>query len=150
VDKVAKADPILMASPSQLSHLEQYKTLRDEILRVLDEMRRTEFWGAAATGAVYAWLLTHPNELKNAAIWWIGPIVVLVCGIRCLLLFDRIRTIAVYLRRIEDDAFAHQRDLPGWERYMTEAGGLRIVITTVIAWVFMLALSVFASLYLPK
>ena len=134
---------------TKLSHREQYNTLRDEVLRLLDEMHRSEFWTAAALGAVYAWLLTHPDR-EYVPLIWLGPTIIFVSGVRYLLLFDRVRTIAVYLRRIEKDVFGEQeRNLPGWERYsLKHGGGQRIIVTTALAWLVMLALSLAASRYL--
>ena len=132
-----------------LSHTDQYNTLRDEVLRILDEMHRSEFWTAAALGAVYGWLLTNPHG-RYVPLLWLGPAIIFVSGIRYLLLFDRVRTIAVYLRRIEEQIFGTtESSLPGWERYSYfHGGGRRIVVTTVIAWFCILALSLAASLYL--
>jgi hypothetical protein len=132
-----------------LSHAEQYQSLRDEILRILDEMHRSEFWTAAALGAVYAWLLTHRDK-RYVALLWLGPTIIFVSGIRYLLLFDRIRTIAVYLRQIEQQVFRDDA-LPGWERYSyLHGGGPRIILTTVIAWIVMLLVSIAASYYLQR
>jgi len=132
-----------------LSHAEQYATLRDEILRVLDEMHRSEFWTAAAIGAVYAWLLTHRDK-RYVPLLWLGPAIIFVSGIRYLLLFNRIRTIAVYLRHIEEEVFASDH-LPGWERYsQLQGGGLAVVITTVAAWGVVFLSSIIASYYLQR
>jgi hypothetical protein len=132
-----------------LSHSDQYQTLRDEILRVLDDMHRSEFWTAAAIGAIYAWLLTH-RDRRYAPLLWLGPAVILVSGIRYLLLFNRIRTIAVYLRQIEAQVFGNDQ-LPGWERYSQLHGsGALIVVTTVVAWVIVFLLSMIASYYLRQ
>ena len=129
---------------TQLTHLEQYKTLREEILRVLDDMHRTEFWTAAAIGAIYAWLFSS-NMPKGSGLWWIGPLLIFLAGLRYLLLFDRVRTIAVYLRQIEQETFKDNPTLPGWERYSWDKGeGQRIILTTSIAWVaiFLVSLAV--------
>jgi hypothetical protein len=129
---------------TQLTHLEQYKTLREEILRVLDDMHRTEFWAAAAIGAIYAWLFGG-NVPKGSGLWWIGPLLIFLAGLRYLLLFDRVRTIAVYLRQIEKETFGNDATLPGWERYSWDkGGGQRIILTTSIAWVsvFLVSLAI--------
>src|SRR5437016_4011952 len=126
---------------THLTHLEQYKTLREEILRVLDDMHRTEFWTAAAIGAVYAWLFGR-NEPRGSGLWWIGPLLIFLAGIRYLLLFDRVRTIGVYLRLIEEETFGDDAMLQGWERYsLRDGGGQRIILTTAIAWVSVFVVS---------
>jgi len=102
-----------------LSHSDQYKMLREEIMMNIRETYRTEFSAALAVGVVYTWLLLHKGDVSAPRIaWFVPPFVLLVSGIRCLTLTIQIRIISSYLRRIEENAFGGDKDLPGWERYM--------------------------------
>lgn len=79
--------------------------------------------------------------------WFIPPIVVLVCGVRSLVLFGRIRFIAKYLRLIEEETFASNSKLPGWERYLNEHGVYPVVVTATFVWTLVLVATLSASLY---
>jgi hypothetical protein len=102
-----------------LSHSDQYKMLREEIMMYIRETYRTEFSAALAVGVVYTWLLLHKGDATAPRVaWFVPPFVLLLSAIRCLTLIVQIRIIASYLRRIEERIFHGDEQLPGWERYM--------------------------------
>jgi hypothetical protein len=126
--------------------------LREEIMQQLRETGRTEFWGVTAAGLVYAWLAAHKDVSPFA--WCISPCVILFCGLRVLTITSRMRSIAVYLRRIEEAAFGQETELPGWERYIDgEVGhfaGFSPAVAAIVYWTFVLMLSILASWLLSR
>jgi hypothetical protein len=138
---------------TQLSHLDQYKMLREEIMQHMREANRTEFWGVTAAGVVYAWLIVHKGALPLAA-WFISPCVILFCGLRVLSITLRMRSVAEYLRRIEKIAFGHESELPGWERYLDKYVGhfkfLSPAFNAIIFWTLMVIASAVASWFLSR
>lgn len=138
---------------TQLSHLDQYKMLREEIMQHMREANRTEFWGVTAAGVVYAWLIVHKGALPPAA-WFISPCVILFCGLRVLSITRRMRSVAEYLRRIEKIAFGHESELPGWERYLDKHVGhfrfLSPAFNAIIFWTLMVIASAIASWLLSR
>jgi len=130
----------------KLSHFEQYKMLREEIMQHMRETYRTEFWGAAALAGVYSFLFTHkahPHDL----VWFIPPFALFICGLRTCLLFNRMRLIGRYLREVEEEAFAAERKLIGWERYLRKHGGVGIVLSSFFIWAAVLLAALAASFY---
>src|SRR5689334_815416 len=104
---------------TNLTHLEQYKMLRDEIMQHVREIYRTELVAAVAAGSVYTWLLLHRQDAgaTSPVVWFIPPCLLVACALRCVDLIVRIKGIAKYLRTVEEVAFADDAKLPGWERY---------------------------------
>ena len=139
---------------NQLTDLDQYKMLREELMQHFREVYRTEISGAIAVGAVYTWLLLHKQGITPRAIWFIPPLVIFVCAIRCLALAISIKVIAGYLRRIEEAAFGQDDILPGWERYISERGRRRLLLSfyvfAAVAWGLMFAGSIIASWLLSR
>jgi len=133
----------------KMSHLEQYKMLREEIMQNIRELYRTEMAAAIGVGVLYAWLLLHRQNIPSRAIWYIGPLIVLICGSRCIFLGVHTRFIAGYLRRIEEVAFGGDTNLPGWERYVTQRGYKSYLRTstraTFVVWAFGFCASIVAS-----
>jgi hypothetical protein len=130
----------------KLSHADQYKLLREELMQAIRESFRTEFWAGAAVGVLYGWLIQHKQEVASPAVWFIGPVIVLICGVKCLRLFLHMGQIASYLKRIEEHSFGNDAVLPGWERFFEKRGGAtRDLITAVVIWSLMLVLTILGS-----
>jgi hypothetical protein len=138
---------------TQLSHLDQYKMLREEIMHHMQEAARTEFWGVSAAGAIYAWLILHKDVSPHAA-WFISPCVILFCGLRVLSITLRMRSVAEYLRRIEKVAFDQESALPGWERYLDrQVGHFRFfspAFNAIAFWTLMVIASALISWLLSR
>jgi hypothetical protein len=127
-------------------HADQYKMLREEIAKLVEESRKVEIYAVTAVAALFAWFLTHPTTPRLPLAAWFIPSTVVVLGfIRSTALFKRVGLIASYLRRIEDKYFT-DLDLPGWERFYASKGGSNPLSFT--AFVFWGALAL-ASLVAP-
>ena len=138
---------------TQLSHLEQYRMLREEIMHHMREAARTEFWGVTAAGAIYAWLIVH-KDITPPAAWFISPCLILFCGLRVLSITLRMRSVAEYLRRIEKVTFGQHSALPGWERYLDEHVGhfhfFSPAFNAIVFWSLMVTASAVASWLLSR
>lgn len=133
---------------TKLSHTDQYKMLREEIMQHMRDEDRTGFWGITMAGVIYGWLITHKAGLPDAA-WYISPCVILFCGLRLIMLANRVSIIAEYLRRIEEKAFQEDAGLPGWERYFARRiSKFRVftpIVSSIIFWTLLLICSILAS-----
>jgi|SRR5579883_3246684 len=109
----------VVPSPSQLSHIDEYKMLREEIMQHMKGLTQAQTWAVVAGGAVYGWLMTHREMLVGPWRfgWFIPPFIGVACSIISLETDYRIAHIAAYLRRIEESEFGQDSNLPGWERY---------------------------------
>lgn len=121
---------------TQLSHRDQYKMLREEIMLYASEIYRTEVYGSIAVGSIYTWLLLHKNDITTRPVWFIAPCLIFVCAIRCLIFIVRIKSIAGYLMRIEEIVFKQEDKLLGWERYKHCIRWIDITdnIIAILAW----------------
>lgn len=140
-------------NPPQLSHLDQYKMLREEIMQCIRETYRTESITAIAAATVYTWLLLHKQDVPHIA-WFVPPFLIFLATMRLLNLWRQISFVAGYLRLIEEAAFGNDSKLPGWERY-TNAGSHRLFATicntaAAIVWVIILVGSTVASWLLSR
>jgi len=131
---------------SKLTHVDQYKMLREEIMQSIREIGRLEVAGAIAAGGIYTWLLTHKDAANSHLAWFIVPWVLIFCGIKVLDLTLRIQVIAGYLQRIEDASFGQDPNLPGWERYKTNTRqyqyDMAVVILAAVFWVISVGASI--------
>jgi hypothetical protein len=91
----------------KLNHVEEYKGLRDEIAMYQQEMHRTWLWAIIPAGAVYTWLALHIKDLANfpRAVWFIPAGFVLLCFVRYLGFWYRIKGLAGYQCVLEKDVF---------------------------------------------
>ena len=138
----------------QVTHTDQYKMLRDEIMqntRTLDTVQYTAAIGAAA---VYTWLIVNKSQVTLQIIWFIPFGLLLFCAVKSWDLYRRIMEIAVYLARLEEDAFGDDSQIPGWERYKKRNNislyDRLLYISSAFAWLVALVGSFIFSLYLSK
>ena len=129
-----------------LTHADQYKYLREELLLHIQSVKQTEFAGAIAAGTVYAWLIINKQDLPSSVLWLVGPGVILLCGIRCLALTILIRQMAGYLRLIEEESFGNVPKLVGWERHLTRLDQQIFIWGSVAASVFLWSLAILLAL----
>jgi len=138
---------------SKLSHLDQFKMKHEEILQHMREISRFEIAAIVGSGAIYAWLLLNKSLAPRAA-WFIAPIIIALCGLKCLEISIRIRIIAEYLRRIEVDAFGkdENQDLPGYERhnYNLRSYDRTVLIIWGALWGLLFVFSLSASWYFSR
>ena len=135
---------------TKLSHLDQVKILYEQILQYMREICRFEIAAIVGSGAIYAWLVLHRSIVPRAA-WFIAPIIIVLCGLKCMEISIRIRIIAEYLRRIEVDAFGkdEKQDLLGYERYNYNRRSYDHTVLSVWGglWAFLFLSSLLASWY---
>jgi len=101
----------------QLTHLDEYKMRHDEIIQYIQEIYRTQLWGAIVIGYVYTWLILNKRKIPFRFIWFIPSIAILICAFKCLDLTIRINHIGKYLQLIEEVAFGGDVKLPGYEHF---------------------------------
>ena len=144
----------LSTMDTNLTHLEQYKMLRDEIMQHVREIYRTELVAAIAAGSVYAWLLLHRQDAgaTSPAAWFIAPGLLVACALRCVDLIVRIKGIAKYLRTIEEVAFRDDSKLPGWERYKVKRSwhDITSVVLAALLWLVVIGGSISGSWLLSR
>ena len=138
----------------KLTHMDQYKMLRDEILQHIREINQTQNAAAIAVAIFYTWLLLHKTEVETPWLWFIGPCVVAFCAFKSLDLTVRIRIVAGYLRKIEEEAFGSGARLPGWERHIAQRSlrwyDIGMVVLTAVVWIAAAVLSIAVSLHFAK
>ena len=113
--------PATQADPgkTQLTHLEQYKMLREEIMQNIRVMDTVQYVALIGAGAIYTWLVLNKSYVSSKFVWFVAPALLVFCALKYLDLNNRIWQIASYLARIEEIAFAQDSRLTGWERYKT-------------------------------
>jgi hypothetical protein len=136
---------------NKLTHADEYKMLRDEIIHHLEEMSRIEFWTATSIGVVYAWLASQKPD--QPAVWCICPALVMLAALRTGAIVRRMHTIAEYLKRIEKSEFKDDSELPGWEHYLHKIGHWKLLTPAMIGlitWVLLFVFTIMASIVLSK
>ncbi len=120
---------------------------------LMREIYRTEWIAAVAVGAIYTWLVLHRDNVPTL-LWFLPPFVILLAALRCFTLATGIRTIAGYLRRIEEATFIGSDKLPGWERYLSlrpqRAFTVAANVFTGIMWIVVMGASVALSWILSQ
>ena len=101
---------------TELTHADEYKMLREEIMLRIKATHQTELVGAIGVGFVYSWLIVHKGNNIPAILWFIGPCLVALCAISCFVNVFEMRRIGKYLAQIEEAAFGQDQKLIGWER----------------------------------
>ena len=129
-----------------ITHVEEYNTLRTEIAFAIQEVHRTEFWVCAGVGLLYGWLMKNRTPSLAPLVWYMGPAVVLAGACRCAALYAHMRRISEYIQRIEKSAFGENTNLPGWENHSAR-NYMRTTafITAAALWTLMLLLTIIGS-----
>jgi len=117
-------------NPTGLSHADEYKLLRGEIMQRMRDIHQTEIFGAIGVGLLYSWFILHKTEMRgiSSVFWFIGPGLVVLCAISCLVNVFEMRRIGRYLARIEEVAFAGDEKLIGWESEQRHSDKQRWVV----------------------
>jgi hypothetical protein len=133
-----------------LSHADQYKMLREEIMFRQQEINRVQAWAVITVGAVYAWLLTHPQNPVLSYAYYLVPFLLMLCALHTGESTLRIMHIARYLTRIEEAAFGPSQKLPGWERYKRSRNGIAVISSAAMAfaWAAMITASIIVAIKL--
>jgi hypothetical protein len=92
-------------------YIEEYKTLKAELLALTDESVKLETFGVAAVAALYAWLASQ--HIARCLVWFV-PVLIPVFGwFRSRLLLRRIDHMSEYIR----EQIEKKHDCPGWESF---------------------------------
>jgi hypothetical protein len=124
----------------KLSHLDEYKALRDEITLYQHEIHRTWLWAIITAGAIYAWLASHRpdiNDLPREFVVFLPVFFLIVCAMRYFSFKRRIEDIGRYLLKVEEDAFVRENNakLPGFVHFSINRRWSRVsLLATIILW----------------
>jgi hypothetical protein len=94
-----------------LTHLDEYKALREEVSLYQGEMHRTWLWAIIPAGAVYTWLSLHTGELSIPwPVWFIPTGFFIICYGRWRAFESRIAVFSGYVWELEEAAFGNGKD----------------------------------------
>ncbi|MEM8791468.1 MAG: hypothetical protein AAGE80_07610 [Pseudomonadota bacterium] len=101
-------------------HLEEYKSLRAEMMSLQGERRLTDRLGASAMIAIYAWLLSKgdnvPSGLSNLA-FFLPTLIAYLCYLQSTRISKGIRSAGTDLAHLESN-YAHP-EVGGWEHMLS-------------------------------
>src|SRR4029077_20299699 len=96
-------------------YIEEYKTLKAELLALVDESVKLETFGVAAVAALYAWLGSH--HIVTRLVWFV-PVLIPAFGLfRSRLLLRRIDHMSEYIRK----QIEKKHDCLGWESFFDDS-----------------------------
>src|SRR5664279_6260079 len=76
------------------------------------EMHSTWLWATIAAGAIYTWLPSHRSDINNLQfsrlVWAIPPFLLIFCAFRYFVFWFRVRSLAAYQYKIEENAFGEE------------------------------------------
>lgn len=142
---------IIPLSPSQEDYLKkEADKLNSEIEILLGETRSREKYSLTIIAGVAVWIFTHlcdTNIKLLQAISCIPIITTLVYGISVRYIYDNIKWIGTYLKRIEDYFLGivknSNENIWGWEKYFnTENRKRKFVNVTLVSWILQLLLAI--------
>ena len=110
-------------------YIEEYKTLKAELLALVDESKKVETFAVAAVAALYAWLASQ--HIAVFLVWFVPVLIPLFGFFRCWLLLRRIDHMSGYIRR----ELEKKHDCPGWESYYHDNPKSSISCSLYIFWV---------------
>ena len=124
--------------------------LNSEVEKLLEETRSREKYSLTIIAGVAVWVFTHLSDTAIGllkAVSCIPLITTLIYGISVKYLYDNIKWIGIYLRRIEDYFLGSAKDnkdnLWGWEKYFdSENKKSKFVNVTWGSWILQLILAV--------
>ena len=121
---------------------EEWKELRSEVLGLVAEARQTEKLAVGASGAVYAWLSTHPESVTNFGVlpWYIPMLFAVLGSLRSWALGKQIGKIAEYLHKLESELGKNNSNGIGWEQYFSKERG-HIYWSSVAFWAILLSVT---------
>lgn len=138
----------------QITHLEQYKMLRAEIMQSIRVLDTVQYAAALGTAGIYTWLIVNKAQVTLELMWFIPFGLLLFCAAKSWDLNNRIWQVAKYLERLEDAAFGDDPQIPGWERYKRNNKltlyDRVLFAATALAWLIALIGSFALSWYLSK
>jgi hypothetical protein len=123
-------------------YIEEYKTLKAELLANVEESIKLEIYALGATAAVYAWLVSQ--EICKVIIWFLPFILCLFGSIRSYALIRRVEHIAKYI----SEEIEKKNDCPGWETYFRDNKKTLLSATVYIFWLGLLFITIVAPFFL--
>jgi len=136
-----------MDSNQHQFHLEEFKLLHKEIEESSKGCREIMQWTLLASAAMYGWLATHspvdPSASLTAMVRYIPFVLTFYGSVATAAWMLRVRTISIYLLKIEDVIGA---PLLGYERHLRQR---RPILTTIgaVFWILLMIGNFIAPLY---
>ena len=122
--------------------IEEYRSLVVEMQKLMTEARQLELYCAGAVAAIYSWFLTSKVSIEIA---WFLPIVIPVLGLlRSWALYQRVKQISVYIRKIETYCLANDSGIEGWENSYKEIRKHGLTPTGILFWAVLIMLCIVA------
>jgi hypothetical protein len=138
-------------TPSQDDFLKkEADKLNSEVEKLLEETRSREKYSLTIIAGVAVWVFTHLSDTSIGllkAVSCIPLVTTLIYGISVKYLYDNIKWIGIYLRRIEDYFLGNAKDqndnLWGWEKYFdSENKKSKFVNVTWGSWILQVLLAI--------
>ena len=132
-------------------HLQEYDSLRQEIVSSVEEGRRLERYALVITSGVWVWLLTHPTVQLPLITWWIPFLLTCLGGIRAYTQLKNIQLMAEYIQTLEA-MFCQADEAKGWQTFLltkqhVDPGELRFRRSAIVYWVMLFLATAFAPLF---
>src|SRR5436305_14052094 len=71
------------SAPQQITHLEQYKMLRDEIMQHMRSLDTIQNAGAVSAAAIFGWIILHRTGVVSGTAWF-APAILIFCALKSL------------------------------------------------------------------
>ena len=102
--------------PNKSFLLEEYKSLRAEILYLVRQSYLFEAAILVGAGAIYSWLFSRDPNSVSPLVWWLPFGITVLGAIRELGVRLRLYQLAEYIRKIEHDFLSDETS--GWEHFL--------------------------------
>ncbi len=101
-------DAKINAEPIQtgLTHLDQYKMLREEIMQNMRALDTVQYAGAVGAAGIYTWLILNAPHVSSKFIWFVPTAALVFCSVKSWDLTNRIWQIATYLVQIREGSIS--------------------------------------------
>ncbi|HEV2146004.1 MAG TPA: hypothetical protein VGR37_01160 [Longimicrobiaceae bacterium] len=122
--------------------LEEYRSLRTELLAKLEAARATQVYAVGAAAAYYAWLNGLQDAPPRLSALWFVPVGIAVLGLlRNLDLRNQVKVIGEYLAVIEEQVADSRPEQLGWEHHLNRNRARYVSLSTRAFWVVFIILT---------
>lgn len=136
-------------------HLKEFEKLQNEIISILSEIGILERFSVVSSGGLFAWLLTHTEEIgQDGKIGYFLPSILVICfGLIVLGLFYRLKLIGKYIKdKYEKEMnFGENADMDfGWESNLEKSlknKGSLLANARSWMWIFLLIIDLSIAFY---
>lgn len=107
--------------------IEEYKSLRAEILATQKARRDYEVFGAGLIAGLYGWLSSVPLSTGGSLVfvgWWVAPVIAGGVAVRTKTLSDGVRGAGKYLKSVERKLIGAEDPTLGWHLALGRARAL--------------------------